>query len=53
VPYDRIMDEVWGREYAGGNESIRIYVRRLRDKLRDNPPSLIVNKRGQGYLLQD
>ena len=53
VPYDRIMDEVWGREYAGGNESIRIYVRRLRDKLRDNPPGLIINKRGQGYMFRE
>jgi DNA-binding response OmpR family regulator len=53
VPYDRIMDEVWGRSYVGSNESIRIYVRRLRDKLGDNPPSLILNKRGRGYLFKD
>ena len=53
VPYDRIVREVWDREYAGSNEGIRIYVRRLRDKLGDNPPSLILNKRGQGYLFRE
>lgn len=52
VPYDRIIREVWDREYTGSNEGIRIYVRRLRDKLGDNPPSLILNKRGQGYLFK-
>ena len=52
VTYERIMDEIWGRKYIGDNDNIRIHVRRLRDKLRDNPPSLILNKRGQGYLFR-
>jgi DNA-binding response OmpR family regulator len=52
VTYERIMDEIWGRKYTGDNDNIRIHARRLRDKLGDNPPSLILNKRGQGYLFQ-
>lgn len=52
VPYDRITSEVWGRDYSGNNENIRIFVRRLRSKLQDNPPNMIINKRGAGYMLK-
>jgi two-component system KDP operon response regulator KdpE len=52
VPYDRIMDEVWGKGYSGNTESIRICVRRLRKKLYDSPPTIIINKRNQGYVLK-
>jgi DNA-binding response OmpR family regulator len=52
VPYDRIMDEVWGKGYAGKTESIRICIRRLRKKLQDSPPNMIINKRGLGYMLK-
>ena len=51
VPYNKIMEEVWGKNYSGETKNIRIYVRRLRNKLRDSPPNMIVNKRGQGYML--
>ena len=52
VPYDRIMSEVWGKSYAEDNKNIRIYIRRLRKKLQDNPPQMIINKRGAGYMLK-
>lgn len=52
VPYDKIMDEVWGKDYSGETENIRICVRRLRKKLQDNPPNIIINQRGQGYVLK-
>lgn len=52
VPYGKIMDEVWGKDYSGETERIRIYVRRLRKKLQDSPPNMIVNKRGAGYMLK-
>ena len=50
VSYDRIMEEVWGTDYSGNTENIRIYIRRLRKKLQDSPPNMIVNKRGHGYM---
>jgi len=53
VPYDRIMNEVWERNYSGETDNIRICVRRLRKKLRDSPPRMIVNKRGLGYMLKN
>lgn len=52
VPYNRITDEVWGKDYIGQTENIRICVRRLRKKLFDNPPNMIINKRGSGYTLK-
>lgn len=52
VSYSRIMDEVWGKGYSGKTESIRICVRRLRKKLQDSPPNMIINKRGLGYMLK-
>ena len=52
VPYNRIMDEVWGKGYSGKTESIRICVRRIRKKLQDSPPNMIINKRGLGYMLK-
>ncbi len=52
LPYDRIMDEVWGRGYEDNNENIRIVVRRLREKLGDTPPNMILNQRGTGYMFK-
>jgi DNA-binding response OmpR family regulator len=50
VPYARIMEEVWGKRYEGNNENIRIVVRRLREKLGDTPPNMVVNEREAGYM---
>jgi DNA-binding response OmpR family regulator len=52
ISYNQIMDEIWGKGYSGDNDNIRICVRRLRKKLRDNPPNIIINKRSQGYMLK-
>ena len=52
VPYDRITDEVWGKDYAGKTDNIRIFIRRLRNKLQDSPPTMLLNKRGSGYMLK-
>jgi len=51
VPYHTITEEVWGKGYSGDTENIRICVRRLRKKLHDSPPDMILNKRGLGYML--
>ena len=44
----QISQEVWGKEYAG-TDLVRTYMSRLRHKLNDSPPRIILNKRGQGY----
>jgi two-component system response regulator VicR len=52
VTYNKITDEVWGKDYAGQTENIRICIRRLRKKLQDSPPNMIINKRSSGYMLK-
>ena len=45
---ENILQEVWGRDSAA-TDVVRTYVRRLRDKLKDKPPRIILNERGGGY----
>ncbi len=45
---EKIIQEVWGRDSAA-TDVVRTYVRRLRDKLKDKPPQIILNQRGGGY----
>ena len=52
VIYRRITEEVWGKEYNGDNENIRICIKRLRQKLQDTPPNMIINHRGVGYMFK-
>lgn len=49
---DAILSRVWGYDYAGDDNVLEVYVRRLREKLDDNPPRLIQTVRGVGYALR-
>ncbi len=44
----KLLEEAWGRENVG-NGTVRTYIRRLRDKLKDRPSRIILNQRGGGY----
>ena len=46
-----LLAKVWGREYVDEIDYIRVYIRRLRDKLGDDPddPRYIQTERGLGY----
>jgi DNA-binding response OmpR family regulator len=52
VSYKTISEEVWSQEEPEGTENIRIYVQRLRKKLGDLPPTMIINKHGMGYIFK-
>jgi DNA-binding response OmpR family regulator len=52
VPYQQIMEEVWGRVMWQDTENLRIYISRLRKKLSDLPPTMILNKHGAGYIFK-
>jgi two-component system KDP operon response regulator KdpE len=52
VSYQRILEEIWEKDEWNDTENIRIYIRRLRKKLHDNPPNLILNKHGSGYMFK-
>jgi len=45
---ERISTEVWSKQPAGTDE-LRTYIRRLRNKLADNPPRIILTDYGSGY----
>ncbi|HMA34319.1 MAG TPA: response regulator transcription factor [Chloroflexia bacterium] len=49
--HDQLLTRVWGPEYRGELDYLRIYVRRLREKLEDMPqtPTRILTERGTGY----
>ena len=48
VSSTNILQEVWGTDYTN-TDTLRTYIRRLRDKLKDKPPQIILNQRGGGY----
>jgi len=44
----KISEQVWGKENRN-TVHVRTYIRRLRHKLGDNPPRIILSERGEGY----
>ena len=50
---ETLMQEVWNYEYFGDTRGVDVAVRRLREKLEDDPanPTLLCTRRGAGYYL--
>jgi DNA-binding response OmpR family regulator len=48
---DRLLEHVWGYEYAGDTRTVDVHIRWLRERLEDDPanPQLIQTVRGVGY----
>lgn len=48
---ETLLEKVWGYEYYGDVRTVDVTVRRLREKVEDNPgkPEYILTKRGVGY----
>jgi two-component system, OmpR family, KDP operon response regulator KdpE len=51
LEHGTLLAKVWGRDYVDEVDYIRVYIRRLRDKLGDAPdaPRYIQTERGLGY----
>jgi two-component system, OmpR family, KDP operon response regulator KdpE len=51
LTHGTLLAKVWGREYVDEVDYVRVYIRRLRDKLGDDPerPRYIATERGLGY----
>ena len=51
MTHGTLLAKVWGREYMDEVDYLRVYIRRLRDKLGDDPerPRYIRTERGLGY----
>ena len=54
LSHERILFGVWGQEYINETAYLKVYIRRLRTKLGDDPqsPELIHTQRGVGYLFR-
>ena len=54
LSHERILSRVWGQEYKDETAYLKVYIRRLRTKLWDDPqnPQLIHTQRGVGYVFQ-
>ena len=52
---ENLMDLVWGYTYAGDYRTVDVHIRRLREKLEDDPaaPQHILTKWGLGYYFKD
>jgi two-component system, OmpR family, response regulator VicR len=51
---EQLLNQVWGYEYLGEERTVDVTVRRLREKLENDParPELIHTKRGVGYYFR-
>jgi two-component system KDP operon response regulator KdpE len=53
VPFETLLDKVWGPEYRDQLDYLKTYVSRLRKRLEDDPehPHYLLTERGLGYRL--
>jgi len=52
---EQLLDLIWGVDYFGDGRTVDVHVRRLREKLEDDPstPKLILTKWGVGYYIRE
>ena len=53
VTHASLAEAIWGTDYPDSAQSLKVYIRRVREKLEDDPsqPHLILTKAGIGYYL--
>ncbi|WP_349642379.1 response regulator YycF [Eupransor demetentiae] len=51
---EHLLQQVWGYDYFGDVRTVDVTVRRLREKIEDNPshPTWLATRRGVGYFLR-
>ncbi|WP_139492476.1 response regulator YycF [Brevibacillus dissolubilis] len=52
---DHLLQAVWGFDYFGDARTVDVTIRRLREKIEDDPsqPKYIITRRGLGYTLRN
>lgn len=52
---EHLLQAVWGYEYLGDVRTVDVTIRRLREKIEDDPsrPEYIITRRGLGYMLRN
>ena len=53
VTFDALAQAVWGDYYYGYENTLMVHIRRLREKIEENPsrPKWLLTARGIGYKL--
>lgn len=53
VTHSSLAEAVWGDDYPGAADSLKVHIRRLREKIEpdSSDPQLILTRTGIGYLL--
>jgi len=53
VTHSSLAEAVWGDDYPGSADSLKVHIRRLREKIEEDPshPALILTRTGVGYFL--
>lgn len=54
MTFDALSQAVWGDFYYGYENSLTVHIRRLREKVEENPsdPRFLTTARGIGYKLE-
>ncbi|MCS1352658.1 response regulator YycF [Mechercharimyces sp. CAU 1602] len=52
---EHLLQSVWGYDYFGDVRTVDVTIRRLREKIEENPshPQYIITRRGIGYTMRD
>jgi len=52
---EHLLQAVWGFEYFGDVRTVDVTIRRLREKIEDDPshPEIILTRRGLGYMIRN
>ncbi len=55
VNHTSLAEEIWGNDYPDASSALKVYIRRLRNKIEPDPshPRYILTKSGLGYLFSD
>jgi len=55
TPLGDLVGAAWGSDFPGASDSLRLHIRRLREKIEDDPndPRVLLGVPGEGYLLAE
>ncbi|MBW6409576.1 response regulator transcription factor [Clostridium weizhouense] len=53
ISKEKLCDKVWGEDYIGFDNTIMVHIRKIREKIEDDPskPKYIITVKGLGYKL--
>jgi two-component system KDP operon response regulator KdpE len=53
VTHSNLAESIWGKDYEDATDALKVYIRRMRQKIEEDPsqPKLILTKAGIGYQL--